>query len=163
MHTAMVNGNRLVELNLTSKRNSGWVGGFYYLHRSRCVVIVLCDTPAGSAGGSSRDDASWPEPNTHLDAKILVLPKNPGSMLQRAGGQGQWLRDLRASGSHLKSSLSITGWSMVTLKNIDSATHESWRYPTKHVFPESVFWGILHLASAKCTLLMPNAHFDGNW
>ena len=138
--------------------------GFYYLHRSRCVVIMLWDTPAGSARDTSRDDASRPQPNAHLDAKILVPPKNPGTVLQRAwGARGQWLRDLRASGSHLKSSLSITGWSMVTLKNIDSATHESWRYPTKHVFPESVFWGILHLASAKCPLLMPNAHFDGNW
>ena len=103
------------------------------------MVIVLCDTPAGSAGGSSRDDASWPEATAHLDAKILVLPKNPGSMLQREGGQGQWLRDLRASGSHLKSSLSIPGWSMVTLKNMGSATHGSWRYPTQHVFPESDF------------------------
>ena len=88
MHTLMLNGNCLVELNLTSKRNSGWVGGFYYLHRSRCVVIVLWDTPAGSAGGTSRDDASWPEPNSHPDAKILVPPKNPGSILQRAGGPG---------------------------------------------------------------------------
>ena len=85
MHTVMVNGNRLVELNLTSKRNSWWVGGFYYLHRSRCVVIVLWDTSAGSAGDTSRDDASWPEPNAHLDAKIIVFPKNPGSILQRAG------------------------------------------------------------------------------
>ena len=51
-----------------------------------CVVIVLWDTPAGSAGDTSRDDASWPEPNAHLDAKILVPPKNPGSILQRAGG-----------------------------------------------------------------------------
>ena len=43
---------------------------------------------------------------------------------------------------------------MVTLKNIDSATHASWRYPTKkHVFPETHFFGFLHLASAKCTLL----------
>ena len=82
----MVIGNRLVELNLTNKRNSGWVGGFYYLHRSRCVVIVLWDTPAGSAGDTSRDDASWPEPNAHHYAKILVPPKNPGSILQRAGG-----------------------------------------------------------------------------
>ena len=88
MHTFMVAGNCLVELNLTSKRSSGWVGGFYYLHRSRCVVIVLWDAPAGSAGDTSRDDASWPEPTAHLDAKILVLPKNPGSILQRAGGQG---------------------------------------------------------------------------
>ena len=141
------------------------MGGWdYYSPRSRCVVIVLWDTPAGSAGDTSRDDASWPEPNAHHYAKILVPPKNPGSILQRAGGaRGQCLRDLRASGSHLKSSLSTPGWSMVTLKNIDSATHESWRYPTKHVFPESVFWGFLHLASAKCRLLMPNAHFDGNW
>ena len=52
------------------------------------MVIVLWDTPAGSAGGTSRDDASWPEPNSHPDAKILVPPKNPGSILQRAGGQG---------------------------------------------------------------------------
>ena len=28
---------------------------------------------------------------------------------------------------------------MVTLKNMDSATHDSWRCPTKHVCPESVF------------------------
>ena len=92
---------------------------------------MLWDTPAGSAGDTSRDDASWPEPNAHLDAKIIVLPKNPGSILQRAGGQGgqggHMPRAPRASGSHLKSSLSIPGSSMVTLKNIDSATHESWR------------------------------------
>ena len=49
---------------------------------------MLWDTPAGSAGDTSRDDASWPEPTAHLDAKILVPPKNPGSILQRAGGQG---------------------------------------------------------------------------
>ena len=52
------------------------------------MVIVLWDTPAGSAGDTSRDDASWPEPTAHLDAKILVPPKNPGSILQRAGGPG---------------------------------------------------------------------------
>ena len=52
------------------------------------MVIVLWDTSAGSAGDTSRDDASWPEPTAHLDAKILVLPKNPESMLQRAGGAG---------------------------------------------------------------------------
>ena len=28
---------------------------------------------------------------------------------------------------------------MVTLKNIHRATHGSWRYPTKHVSPESVY------------------------
>ena len=49
---------------------------------------MLWDTPAGSAGDTSRDDASWPEPTAHLDAKILVPPKNPGSILQRAGGPG---------------------------------------------------------------------------
>ena len=47
---------------------------------------MLWDTPAGSAGDTSRDDASWPEPTAHLDAKILVPPKNLGSILQRAGG-----------------------------------------------------------------------------
>ena len=50
------------------------------------MVIVLWDTPAGSAGDTSREDASWPDPNSHPDAKILVPPKNPGSILQRAGG-----------------------------------------------------------------------------
>ena len=84
----MVNGNCLVELNLTSKRNSGWVGGFYYLHRSRCVVIVVWDTPAGSAGTPPEMMHPGLSPNAHLDAKILVLPKNPESMLQRAGGAG---------------------------------------------------------------------------
>ena len=129
----------------------GWV---YYSPRSRCVVIVLWDTPAGSAGGTFREDASWPEPNSHPDAKILMPPKNPRSILQRAGrARGQCLRDLRASGSHLKSSLSTPGWSMVTLKNIDSATHESWRYRTKkHVFPETHFLDF-------CTWPQPNAHF----
>ena len=117
-----------------------------------------------SCRDTSRDDASWPEPNAHHYAKILVPPQESWKYsTEGRGARGQCLRDLRASGSHLKSSLSTPGWSMVTLKNIDSATHESWRYPTKHVFPESVFWGILHLASAKCPLLMPNAHFDGNW
>ena len=61
----------------------GWV---YYSPRSKCVVVVLWDTPAGSAGGTSREDAPWPELNSHPDAKILVPPKNPGSILQRAGG-----------------------------------------------------------------------------
>ena len=51
------------------------------------MVIVLWDTPAGSAGDTSRDDASWPEPNAHLDAKIIVLPKNPGSILQKCRGE----------------------------------------------------------------------------
>ena len=50
------------------------------------MVIVLWDTSAGSAGDTSRDDASWPEPNAHHYAKIFVPPKNPGSILQRAGG-----------------------------------------------------------------------------
>ena len=137
----------------------GWV---CYSPRSRCVVIMLWDTPAGSAGDTFRDDASWPEPSAHLDAKILVLPKNPGSILQRAGGRMQWLRDLRASGSHLKSSLSIPGWSMVTLKNIDSATHGSWRCPTKHVFPESVSWKFAPGLSQMHTF-MQNAHFYAKW
>ena len=50
------------------------------------MVIVLWDTSAGSAGDTSRDDASWPEPNAHHYAKILVPPKNPGNILQKAGG-----------------------------------------------------------------------------
>ena len=42
---------------------------------------------------------------------------------------------------------------MVTLKNIDSATNASWRYPTKkHVFPETHFLDF-------CTWPQPNAHF----
>ena len=115
---------------------------------------MLWDTPAGSAGGTSRDDASWPELNSHPDAKILVPPKNPGSILQRAGGaRGQCLRDLRASGSHLKSSLSTPGWSMVTLKNIDSATHASWRYPTKSMCSQRLIFWIFAPGLSQMTLL----------
>ena len=139
----------------------GWV---YYSPRSRCVVIVLWDTPAGSAGGTSRDDASWPEPNSHPDAKILVPPKNPGSILQRAGGaRGQCLRDLRASGSHLKSSLSTPGWSMVTLKNIDSATHASWRYPTKSMCSQRLIFWIFAPGLSQMHTFMQNAHFHPKW
>ena len=63
------------------------MGGFI-IHPDQGVWSMLWDSPAGSAGGTSREDASWPDPNPHPDAKILVPPKNPGSILQRAGGPG---------------------------------------------------------------------------
>ena len=159
----MVIGNRLVELNLTSKRNSGWVDGFI-IYTDQGVWSSCCGIHLQDLQGTPPETMHPGLSQMHtIMLKYSCPPRILEVFYRGQGAGGQWLRDLRASGSHLKSSLSITGWSMVTLKNIDSATHESWRYPTKHVFPESVFWGILHLASAKCTLLMPNAHFDGNW
>ena len=104
--TFMLDGNCVVELNLTNKRNPGWVGGSYYLPQSMALSCSVCKSSVSSLSIPWVIDDPTQE-NRECSSYVLEVsddakkPISPESFFWKCGPGLSQMHTFMLDGNHL--------------------------------------------------------------